>query len=239
MSKAVFSKSIARESITNIVINRLTDGIISGDLKPGSKIPTELELSNMWQVGRNSVREAVKALVHIGVLEIRRSDGTYVASKFTSNMIHPLIYSLMFETHDSEALIELRQIFEVGVFQLAMQKANKEDLEKIKKAHDLLRKLVEEDKHDIKEILQAEIQFHTAIENSAHNALINRISSVITQLTIPSREETTGRLLTGGKGKFLIDVHRQMLLVLESHDESQILSTVTQHYIPWKEYFRK
>lgn len=239
MIKTGFSQPIGSKSITNTVIDRITDGIISGELQPGSKIPTELELCEMWHVGRNSVREAVKALVHIGILEIRRSDGTYVTSEFSDKMLHPLLYSLMLENHFSESLIELRRIFEVGVFQLAIQKASTDDIEKITKANNVLTALLEKDPLDANAILDADVKFHLSVENATHNPLINRINSVITQLTIPSREKTVNSLLTEGNRQFMIDVHQSMLQVIRDHDESKIMGTIAQHYSVWEKYFKK
>ena len=238
MAKASFSQSIGSKSITNIIIDRITDGIISGELKPGSKIPTELELCEMWHVGRNSVREAVKALVHIGILEIRRSEGTFVMSEFSEKMLHPLLYSLMLENNFSDSLIELRQIFEVGVFQLAIKKANDDDIAIISKANDHLKSLLSADPLDAGAILEADIEFHRTIESSTHNPLINRINSVITELTLPSRKKTSSRLLAERKTQSIIDAHQSMFDVIKTHDESHIINTVNNHNFYWSKTFQ-
>ena len=72
---AEYLKKINRSSVVQRVIDRLTEAIVSGELKPGDRIPTEMELAEQMGVARNSIREAVKILVYIGVLEIRRADG--------------------------------------------------------------------------------------------------------------------------------------------------------------------
>lgn len=74
---AEYLKKINRSSVVQRVIDRLTEAIVSGELKPGDRIPTEMELAEQMGVARNSIREAVKILVYIGVLEIRRADGTF------------------------------------------------------------------------------------------------------------------------------------------------------------------
>ena len=68
---AEYLKKINRSSVVQRVIDRLTEAIVSGELKPGDRIPTEMELAEQMGVARNSIREAVKILVYIGVLEIR------------------------------------------------------------------------------------------------------------------------------------------------------------------------
>lgn len=79
---AEYLKKINRSSVVQRVIDRLTEAIVSGELKPGDRIPTEMELAEQMGVARNSIREAVKILVYIGVLEIRRADGTFVCDGF-------------------------------------------------------------------------------------------------------------------------------------------------------------
>ena len=73
--KEKFLKPISTKSVVQQVIDRLTDAMLHKELRPGDKIPTEMELSESFGIGRNSVREAIKILVSYGVLEIRRPEG--------------------------------------------------------------------------------------------------------------------------------------------------------------------
>ena len=69
---------IKNESLVQRIINKITDSIIAGELKPGDKLPTEMELIAAFQVSRNTVREAIRTLIAYGVVEIRRPEGTFV-----------------------------------------------------------------------------------------------------------------------------------------------------------------
>ena len=88
---------VSSKSVVQIIIDRLTGAIIEGELKPGDKIPTEPELAEELQVGRNSVREAIRILVAYGVLEIRRPEGTFVCNGFSTQIINPMIYQVILE----------------------------------------------------------------------------------------------------------------------------------------------
>ena len=68
-----------------------------GEFKPGDKLPTETEFCQKLGVGRNSIREAIKMLAAIGVVEVFRGDGTYVATKVSPEIFNPLIFSLILE----------------------------------------------------------------------------------------------------------------------------------------------
>ena len=111
-SKAIpYLKPINSTSVVQRVIDSLTEAMISKQLRPGDKIPTEIELANTLGVGRNSIREAIKILVYLGVLEIRRAEGTFVCEGFSESMIDPMLYGIILDTSNSyENLIELREI---------------------------------------------------------------------------------------------------------------------------------
>ena len=106
-----YLKKLNSESVVQQVINCLTDAIIHKELRPGDKIPTEMELAQTLGVGRNSIREAIKILVYLGVLEIRRAEGTFVCEGWSESMIDPLIYGIILDKSDSyDNLMELREI---------------------------------------------------------------------------------------------------------------------------------
>lgn len=230
---------IGGKSVVNAVIDRITNAIIRGELAPGSRIPTEMELSQKLNVSRNSVREAIKALVYIGVLDIRRSEGTFVRSSFSDQMLNPLLYSLMLENHFSESLIELRRIFEIGSLQLAIQKATDDDISGIGEACSTLTHVLDEENTGPEKILEADIQFHQAIISAAHNPLVNRISFVITELTRPSRNKTIINFLGTNRQRFMIDSHQRMYDIIKNRDNAAVIDTVDYHYSFWEEWIHK
>ena len=129
---AEYLKKINRSSVVQRVIDRLTEAIVSGELKPGDRIPTEMELAEQMGVARNSIREAVKILVYIGVLEIRRADGTFVCDGFSESLIDPMVYGIILNQQNEQELNELRTMIESGVMRLAIEKASDEELAELK-----------------------------------------------------------------------------------------------------------
>ena len=112
MGDLQYSK-IKSTSVVEQTISFLTDAIMRRELRPGDKIPTEFELADKLGVSRNTVREAVKTLVFMGVLEIRRPEGTFVRSGFTESLIDPMIYGIILNQDDSfEGLMQLREMIE-------------------------------------------------------------------------------------------------------------------------------
>ena len=123
-----YLKSLKKESVVQSVINRLTEGMRSGELKPGDRIPPEPELAETLGVARSSVREAIKILTYLGVLESKRSEGTFVCSGYSESMIDPMVYGIILNQDSFENLMELREMTEVGMIRLAMEHHDEHEL---------------------------------------------------------------------------------------------------------------
>lgn len=226
---------IGGNSIVEKVIKRITDSIITGQLKKGDKIPTEIELSEGLNVGRNTVREAVKVLVYLGVLEIKRPGGTYVTKGYSDKMLNPLLYSLILEDGESKSIVELRNMFEVSISKLAIENASEEDINDIEIKCNTLIKLIDNNETNYEEILKADINFHNSIEQATHNPLISRINSVITRITIPSRLKTTKEIISAGNARFLIESHKKIYEMIRTKDTSKVIEVVDYSYLFWKD----
>jgi DNA-binding FadR family transcriptional regulator len=232
MSKSL-SEPLARGSVVEQIIRRLTDALSNRELLPGQKIPTEMELCESLKVGRNSVREAIKILVTMGVLEIRRSEGTFVCEGFSARMLDPLVYSLILEGGGSEKLIELRRIFDKGILQTAVEKASEENITAIRRQMNLFQKEVESNA-DEEAILEADMAFHSALENVLDNPLVNKISMVINRLTYPTRILAIREFVRKGEKNALISLHQKLVQIIENRDSAMISPVMEEHYQYWQ-----
>lgn len=159
-----YLKKLNNESVVQRVINCLTDAMINKELRPGDKIPTELELSETLGVGRNSIREAIKILVYLGVLEIRRAEGTFVCEGFTESMIDPMIYGIILDKADSyDNLMELREMMEAGVVRLAMAKYTEEDMQNLEEKLSVMKAEIEKGPDNTQATFEADNEFHDAV----------------------------------------------------------------------------
>jgi len=225
-------------SVVEQIITRITDAIINGELQPGQKIPPENALAEALNVGRNSVREAIKILEAMGVLVIRRPEGTFVAEGFSDKMLNPLIYGLILEGGNSPAMIELRQLFDVGVLKLAIGKASREDIERISASLEDLRKLIKQQPPDKAEILGADIAFHRALELATRNPLVKKIGTVIERLSRPTRERAIEQFIQNNELDEFIEKHEQILDAIKEKNEAAVGQIIDQHYKYWKEEFK-
>lgn len=98
--------SLRSRNISRIIMERIVEGIMSGDLQPGQRLPTEEEFATRIGAGKSSVREAIKILEAVGVLEIRRGDGTYVVDQFKGSMLDPVVYGILLSDRNEKDLAD-------------------------------------------------------------------------------------------------------------------------------------
>ena len=90
-------RPIGQKSIVEQIIDSMMDAIVGGVYRPGTKLPSEFELMEQMQVGRNSLREAMKVLSAMGIVEIKRGDGTYISTQMNASACDRVIYSMVYD----------------------------------------------------------------------------------------------------------------------------------------------
>ena len=225
-----YLKSLKKESVVQSVINRLTDAMRSKELQPGDKIPTEPELSESLGVARSSVREAIKILTYLGVLESKRSEGTFVCSGYKESMIDPMVYGIILNQDSFENLMELREMTETGMMRLAM--AHHEESE-IRELEDMLAEMQEAiiDPDDpVGKFFDVDNRFHDKIADMGKNPMADKINRVVRSLTYAVRYDTVSAMINGGRKDELIDTHRQLLEAIKSGDDKGLSDKVRSSY---------
>ena len=110
-------RSLRSRNISQIITERIVASILNGELQPGERLPTEDDFAARIGAGKSSVREAIKILEALGVLEIRRGDGTYVVDEFKGAMLDPLMYGILFAERNTIDVVD----FKVGVQRMASE----------------------------------------------------------------------------------------------------------------------
>ena len=224
-----FLRPIDNTSVVQQVIDRLTYAMIYKELRPGDKLPTEMELAASFGVGRNSIREAIKILVSFGVLDIRRPEGTFVANGFSDKMINPLLYGIILDQSDSiDSLKELREWVDLGILELAMEKAEPEDIFQLEEQLNKL--LTEIGSGDAHKIFIADDEFHEAISTAAHNSLLGQIAKLVRTLTSEMRMTTIRNMIKLGKSKELEKAHQDLFNIIERKNDSSARRLLVEGY---------
>lgn len=166
-------RPIGKETVVNQIINEIVDSIIKGRYQAGMKLPNEFELIEQMQVSRNSLREAMKILSAMGIVEIKRGDGTYVCSQMNPSMFDKVVYSMIYGSSTSKELLELRQVLDEATVQLAVEKANDGEIREMQENIGRMRRAIQE--QDVEGMKKYDMEFHMLLIDSCKNVFFIRI----------------------------------------------------------------
>jgi GntR family transcriptional repressor for pyruvate dehydrogenase complex len=215
--KALF-QPIQSSTVVQQIIDKITQSLIKGELKPGDRLPPEPELALQLGVSRTSLREALKTLGGLGVLVARKRGGTFIATSGSQSMIDPLIFNLIIEKGSKEDLFELRVLLEVDAIELVIQKATADDLDQLAKEIDKFEKAILSSNLEL--LAELDLQFHLRLLQITKNSSFIRISQVVMQLFATPIKKTLNmigpeQVLANHRGLFQAIIKRDLLKAKE------------------------
>lgn len=161
--------STTPRSLVDQAIDGMRELLASGEWSVGTRIPPEPELARALDVSRNTVREAVRALAHTGVLQVRRGDGTYVAAP---NEVAALLRQQL-GRRELGHVLEVRHAIETHAAFLAAQRRTRGDLTALTAA--LARRTRAVAEGDAAAFVEADVAFHLRVVAAAHNPLLHEL----------------------------------------------------------------
>ncbi|MEV0096394.1 FadR/GntR family transcriptional regulator [Streptomyces sp. NPDC050738] len=178
-----------RSALSDQVITELRNQITSGEWPVGSRIPTEPELVEQLGVARNTVREAVRALAHNGLLDIRQGSGTYViATSELAGVMHR-----RFASADPRHIAELRSTLESSAARLAAERRTEKDLKQLDALLEHREKMWESG--DAEAFVAADATLHLAIVAASHNDVLTELYADLGDLLRDWLRDDVGREL--------------------------------------------
>lgn len=167
-------------TVVQQIIDKITHSLIKGELKPGDRLPPEPELAVQLGVSRTSLREALKTLCGIGVLNARKRGGTFIATEGSQSMLNPLVFNLIIEKGSKDELFELRVLLEVDAIELVIKKATADDLKLLAEELEEFEKSIPEGNLEL--LADLDLRFHLRLLQITNNSPFIRISQLIMQL---------------------------------------------------------
>ena len=156
---------IQKKSLADMIAETLKQQITEGTYRAGDKLPTEPELMKTFGVGRSSVREAVKLLVNMGVVRVQQGSGTFVAVPSNNDDVN-----IKMSTADRTELDEVRKILDIAIVEKAVARRTEKDIERMRAS--LEKRKVNAEKGLLEECIEADLNFHIAIADAAHNRML-------------------------------------------------------------------
>ncbi|MGH9379412.1 MAG: FadR/GntR family transcriptional regulator [Thermoanaerobaculia bacterium] len=165
-----------REGLSQEIARKLIDYILSGEVAPGARMPSERALASALGVGRSAVREALKSLGLLGLVEVRQGDGTYLRKPDSELLPRVIEWGLLLGEPRTLDLVDARQHLEVTVARLAAERRDDEDLGRMKAAVSVMRK------SDSDAFVEGDIAFHMAVAMAAKNGVLYDVLNSIRSL---------------------------------------------------------
>ncbi len=176
---------IRRSRLYEGIVRQIQDLIGAQHLAPGDRLPGERELADALSVSRASVREALRVLHYIGVVDVRPGEGTFVATS-PPTPLDPSMYSLLSERTVLLDLLEARRILEDGIVHLATRRATKDDLDALEEFLDGREPALDAGKHDV----ESDLQFHTLLAEATGNMVLVSAMRHLNEMWLQAREKT-------------------------------------------------
>lgn len=165
-------KAIERQtSLHALVVQSIKSYITENQLQAGDPLPSETEFARVLGVGRNSVREAIKALESLGIIETRHGIGIFVKSFSFEPIIDNLQFALMEDLKQLSDLLEIREILEAGILEKVVFTISVDDLEKLRSILSRMR----EKAYSGGPIHEEDREFHQAMLQSAGNEILLKL----------------------------------------------------------------
>jgi DNA-binding FadR family transcriptional regulator len=219
--------------ITDEAIEKIKGMIVSGELRPGDRLPKEADLAAQLGLSRNSLREAVRALSLVRILDVRQGDGTYVTSLEPKALLDGLSFIVDLH-HDTTVLefFEVRRILEPAATALAAQQISLETVEELR---DHLAKVTDES--SVEDLVENDLEFHRRIAEAAGNSVLYSLVDTLCGPTIRAR--VWRGLTQEGALKRTLDEHHAILDALAGRQAEIARALATVHIAGVEQWLRK
>ncbi|AXH51404.1 FadR family transcriptional regulator [Clostridium perfringens] len=219
-------KPVKNMKVYEQVVDQIKEMVRVGQIKKGDKLPTERVMAEELQVSRTSIREAMRALEVVGLIESRQGAGNYIREEFDDVLLEPLSIVFMLQNGTNKDIFELREVLELSTIFLSVMRISDEELKK-------LGELVERFKtsRDEEENVKIDSEFHSIIVKGANNVLITNLLEGVSELVDKFISEGRRAILSDerNRGK-LLDFHEKIYLAIKNRYAYSAYKHMQEHF---------
>lgn len=221
------------------IVEQIKQLIAGGKLKPGDKLLAERDLAERFQVSRASVREAIRTLEMLGIIDIRPGEGTFIRGTDTDDIIRPLAMFLAVERNSLLDMFEMRRIFETATASLAAQRATLEELDQIESMLENMRERL--NVQDPEKGEEFDAAFHYAVAEATHNSLLIRLFKTVSEDFAKANSVARRQLYHDNiqNAQKIIDQHSEILQAIRSGSPQTASDAMLAHLIFAEDELRK
>ena len=177
-------KAVEKRRAYEDIVKQIRDLVEKGRLKKGDQLPTERELSDTFKVSRATVREAIRTLESMRLVESRQGNGTYVLASSEEALVQPLAAALFHEKDDLIDIFFIRKIVEPSVAQLAAEHATRDEIKELEEILQEQAKALESGLN----MIRTDSAFHSSLARMAKNRVMERLLLALVDLLEQTRE---------------------------------------------------
>lgn len=196
--------SITTKKIYQYVIEQIQEMILGGRLKKGDKLPSERELADQMNVSRTSVREGIRVLETMGIIESKQGEGNFICDNMKNSFIQPLSMMFILNKGKYSDIFELRAMLEQEVVRLAAHRGTEEEFEELKQILDNLK-----DTDAIEQKTKYDKEFHYKIVSMSKNYLIESMYHIISDLLEAFIENARKKIIEKYKDENILHIQHQ------------------------------
>ena len=222
MSEVLGVRQVRKTKVYHEIVDQIRTLIAAGRIKPGDRLPPERELAELFKASRNSVRDAIRVLEQMGLIESRQGDGTYVRSVSPEERAEPLALLLLQSRTQMRELWEVRRVLEPALAEFAAARITDEELGELEAILDSQRRKVEAGFIALEE----DTAFHNGIAEAARNTVMLRALDTLVDLLRQSRE---GSLQQHDRPAYSLAGHRRILAALRRRDPEGARAEMLRH----------
>jgi GntR family transcriptional repressor for pyruvate dehydrogenase complex len=221
---AAMGEGLAGKRASSGAVERIRSFIEGGGMAVGSRLPGERELSERLGISRGSVREALRELEVVGLVEVRARSGTYVKDPSRDMLRISLRQWLVSHEESVRQIFELRELIEPGAAALAARRAEASDLAALRQSLVEMEDCIE--RENLVGAILSDAWFHHAITRAARNAYLTELMDDVVHALEESRKAS---LRVPDQSKRALAGHRRIYEAIAAGDESAAASAMSQH----------
>ncbi len=222
-------KPVPRSSVVHHIMEQIKDAMASGALRRGDRLPPEPQLAEELHVSRASLREVLKVLESLGILETRRGAGTFIAKHPKQQVADSLLFLLLLEDGTEDQLVELRYVLETSFTKLAQQRVRPRHLAALEANIAELERAIERGEVDV----DIDIAFHRTVLEATGNPFVIQVGTSIYELF----RESMGRGVRTNSAAAVAH-HRMIIDALRSKDPAHVDEAIRVSYEFWRRLVR-
>jgi GntR family transcriptional repressor for pyruvate dehydrogenase complex len=215
-------RAMRHTSVAEAFRQQLLALIREGRLKPGTRLPPEKELIVEFGVSRPALRETIHTLVGLGLLEVRRGQGTYVRAPTSATAIRPDVVSLLLESEGLKDLHDIRRILEPELAARVAERATEEELDELEASLDQMEHALER----AESTYESAWDFHRGLAQAGGNPALATIMAILYEMLRTAEAPLYERHFDMRRD---IDEHRRLLSALRSREPARARAAMLEH----------